>query len=135
MFKKRQWKSNILSKDAGHRPPSLLKMSLFHRCFSNIFQVKSKYLVSTYETLAENGFSLFALFVFEFLFFSECFPFRFILSTLFMSVFFSYTPWKHQEIRYFLLLSGAGEGDQWNEMGEWAVQLLFWLHSRTNTRW
>ena len=135
MFKKRQWKSNILSKDAGHRPPSLLKMSLFHRCFSNIFQVKSKYLVSTYETLAENGFSLFALFVFEFLFFSECFPFRFILSTLFMSVLFSYTPWKHQEIRYFLLLSGVGEWDQWNEMGEWAVQLLFWLHFRTNTRW
>ena len=29
------------------RPASLLKMSLFHRCFSNIFLVKPNYLVST----------------------------------------------------------------------------------------
>ena len=29
MFKKQLWKSDILSKDAGHRPGSLLKISLF----------------------------------------------------------------------------------------------------------
>ena len=45
MFEKHLWKSNILSKDAGHRPASLLKMSLFHRCFSNILLVKTSYLV------------------------------------------------------------------------------------------
>ena len=33
-------------KKAGHRPASLLKMSLFHRCFSNILLVKTNYLVS-----------------------------------------------------------------------------------------
>ena len=32
MFEKHLWKSDILSKDAGHRPASLLKMSLFY-CF------------------------------------------------------------------------------------------------------
>ena len=31
----------------GKRPASLLKMSLFHRCFSNILLVKTNYLVST----------------------------------------------------------------------------------------
>ena len=36
MFEKHLWKSDILSKYAGHRPASLLKMPLFHRCFSNI---------------------------------------------------------------------------------------------------
>ena len=30
-----------------HYRPSLLKMSLFHRCFSNILPVKTNYLVST----------------------------------------------------------------------------------------
>ena len=34
MFEKHKWKSDILSKDAGHRHASLLKMSLFHRWFS-----------------------------------------------------------------------------------------------------
>ena len=34
------WKSDILSKDAGHRPASLLKISLFHRCFLHILLVK-----------------------------------------------------------------------------------------------
>ena len=29
-------KSDILSKDAGRWPAFLLKMSLFHKCFSNI---------------------------------------------------------------------------------------------------
>ena len=47
MFEKHLWKSDILSKDAGHRPASLFKMSLFHRCFSNILLVKTNYLVST----------------------------------------------------------------------------------------
>ena len=40
MFEKQLWKSDILSKDAGHRLPSLLKLSVFHRCFSNILPVK-----------------------------------------------------------------------------------------------
>ena len=44
MFEKHLWKSDILSKDAG-RPASLLKMSLFHRCFSNILLVKINYLI------------------------------------------------------------------------------------------
>ena len=44
---KHLWKSDILSKDTGHRPASLLKMSLFHRCFSKILLVKTNYLVST----------------------------------------------------------------------------------------
>ena len=48
MFEKHLWKSDILSKDSGHRPASLLKMPLFHRCFSNILVVKTNYLVSTY---------------------------------------------------------------------------------------
>ena len=42
MFEKHLWKSDILSKDAGHRPASLLKMSLFHRYFSNILLVKKE---------------------------------------------------------------------------------------------
>ena len=46
MCEKRMWKSDILSKDAGHRAASLLKMSLFHRCFSQVLQVKTNYLVS-----------------------------------------------------------------------------------------
>ena len=36
MFEKQLWKSDILSEDAGHRPyrpASLLKKSLFYRCF------------------------------------------------------------------------------------------------------
>ena len=37
----------MLGKDAGHRPASLLKISLFYRCFSNILMVKINYLVST----------------------------------------------------------------------------------------
>ena len=50
MFKKHLWKSDILSEDAGHRPhrpESLLKMSLFYRCFYNNLLVKTNYLVST----------------------------------------------------------------------------------------
>ena len=42
MCEKQLWKSEILSKDAGHRPASLLKMSLFHRYFSNILLVKKE---------------------------------------------------------------------------------------------
>ena len=37
MFEKHLWKSDI--KDAGHRPACLLKMLLFHRCFSKILLV------------------------------------------------------------------------------------------------
>ena len=50
MFKKHLWKSDILSENAGHRPhrpESLLKMSLFYRCFYNNLLVKTNYLVST----------------------------------------------------------------------------------------
>ena len=45
MFEKQDRKSGILSKNAGHRPAFLLKMSLFHRCFSNILLVNTNYLV------------------------------------------------------------------------------------------
>ena len=47
ILEKHLWKSGILSKDAGHRPPFLLKQALFHRCFSNILLVKINYLIST----------------------------------------------------------------------------------------
>ena len=47
MFEKYLWKSGILSKDACHRPASLLKISLFQKGFSNILLVKTNYLVST----------------------------------------------------------------------------------------
>ena len=47
MFEKHKWKSDILGKDAGHRPESLLKMSLCHRCFSNILLVTTSNLIST----------------------------------------------------------------------------------------
>ena len=40
------WKSTFLCKDAGHRPASLPKMSLFRRCFSHSFLVKTNFLVS-----------------------------------------------------------------------------------------
>ena len=42
MFEKHLWKSDIVSKDADHWPASLLKMSIFHRCFSNIQLVKKQ---------------------------------------------------------------------------------------------
>ena len=45
MFEKHLWKSDILSKDASRCPASLLKMSLFHKCFTNILLVKTDYLV------------------------------------------------------------------------------------------
>ena len=58
MFEKHLWKSDILSKDPGHRPKSLLKMSLFHRCFSNILLVKTNHLVYPYvEHWSEMGWS------------------------------------------------------------------------------
>ena len=41
MFEKHLWKSDILSKDAGHPHASSLKISLFRRCFSNILLVKT----------------------------------------------------------------------------------------------
>ena len=45
-LKKHQWKNDISSKDAGHQLVTLLKMSFYHRCFSNILLVKTNYLVS-----------------------------------------------------------------------------------------
>ena len=49
-------KSDILSKDAGQLPASLLKMSLFHRCFLKHFASKNQ-LPGFYinRTLVENG--------------------------------------------------------------------------------
>ena len=47
MFEKHLWKSDILSKDASHRPATLLKMSLLHMCFLNILLVKTNCMVST----------------------------------------------------------------------------------------
>ena len=41
------WNGDILSKDVGHRRASLLKLSLSHKCFSNLLIVKITYLVST----------------------------------------------------------------------------------------
>ena len=35
MFEKHQWKSDILSKDAGHRPASLLNLHLNLKCHSS----------------------------------------------------------------------------------------------------
>ena len=45
MCEKHKWKSDILSKDAGRWSASLLKMSLFRRCLSNILLVKTVHLV------------------------------------------------------------------------------------------
>ena len=46
IWKKDLWKCDILSKDPpGNRSASLLKMSLFNRCFSNILLTKTNYLV------------------------------------------------------------------------------------------
>ena len=44
MYEKEQWKSEILSEDATHQPAFLLKISLFHRCFSHILLVKTNHL-------------------------------------------------------------------------------------------
>ena len=55
MSKKDLWKSDILSKDAGRCPTFLLKMSLFHRSFSNILLAKTNYLVLPGEILVKNG--------------------------------------------------------------------------------
>ena len=43
IFEKHLSKSDILS----HRPASLLKMSIFHKRFSNALPVKTNYLVSS----------------------------------------------------------------------------------------
>ena len=45
MFEKHLRKSDIFNIDAGPWPASLLKMSLFDSCFSNILLVKTNYLV------------------------------------------------------------------------------------------
>ena len=57
MSEKHLWKSDILSKDAVHRPTSLLKISLFHRCFQTLAsknQLPDFYISGT---LVENGLS------------------------------------------------------------------------------
>ena len=57
MFEKHLWKSDILSKDAGHRPASLLKMSLFY-CFFLFKHFASKNQLPGFYisgTLVENG--------------------------------------------------------------------------------
>ena len=53
MFEKHLWKSDNLVKDAGLWPASLLQMSLFHRCCSNIAVAMSD--LSMIGTLVENG--------------------------------------------------------------------------------
>ena len=55
IFEKQLWKSDILSKDAAHRPASVLEISLFHRCFSNILLVKTIYISGA---LIENGLNM-----------------------------------------------------------------------------
>ena len=56
MFEKRLWKSDFLSKDAGRRPASLLKMSLFHWRFFKHFASKNQVPgLSVSGTLFENG--------------------------------------------------------------------------------
>ena len=48
--------SDILSKDAGHGPASLVKMSLFHRCFFTHFVSKNQLPgFSIIRTLTGNG--------------------------------------------------------------------------------
>ena len=56
MCEKHLWKSDILNKDAGYQPASLLKMSLFHRCFSHFASKNQLPGFSTIGTLAGNGF-------------------------------------------------------------------------------
>ena len=56
MFDKHLCSSDILSKDAGHRPASLFKMSLFLRYFFKHFASKNQLPgLSTSGTLVENG--------------------------------------------------------------------------------
>ena len=48
--------SDILSKDAGHGPASLVKMSLFHMCFFTHFVSKNQLPgFSIIRTLTGNG--------------------------------------------------------------------------------
>ena len=56
MFENHLWRSDILSKDAGHRPAYLFKMSLFLRYFFKLFASKNQLPgLSTSGTLVENG--------------------------------------------------------------------------------
>ena len=56
MFEKHLWKSDTLSKDAGHRPTYLFKMSLFLTYFFKLFASKNQLPgLSTSGTLVENG--------------------------------------------------------------------------------
>ena len=75
MFETHLWKSDILSKDVGHRPASLIKMALFHRCFPNIVFEKLSHILS-YNTWLSYVFntvvSLGALLFFVAIFFCLC---------------------------------------------------------------
>ena len=53
--KKHLWKSDILNKDPGHQPTSLLKMLLFHGCFPYILPAKTNICFSIIGTLAGHG--------------------------------------------------------------------------------
>ena len=59
-------KSDILNKDARQWPASLLKMSIFHRCFSNILLVKNQLPgLSISGTLVKNGLSKYLFWKFD----------------------------------------------------------------------
>ena len=58
MFEKHLWKSDVFNKEAGHRLPSLLKMSLpqvFFKHFASKNQLRGSYIN---ETLVQNGLNL-----------------------------------------------------------------------------
>ena len=60
MFEKHLWKSDILSEKAGHRPASLLKISLFKvffKHFASKNQLPGFYIIGT---LVENGLNMLA---------------------------------------------------------------------------
>ena len=60
MFEKHLWKSDILNKDAGHRPITLLKMLLFSQVFFKHFASKNQLPgLSLSGTLVEIGLSRF----------------------------------------------------------------------------
>ena len=54
MLEKHLWKSDILSKDAGHGPACLLIMPLFHMFFKHFASIKQLPGLSIIGTLVEN---------------------------------------------------------------------------------
>ena len=59
MFEKHLWKSAILSKDAGHRPASLLKMTVPQVFFKHFASENQLPGLSVSGTLVENGLRIF----------------------------------------------------------------------------